>query len=426
MSFRTALALVAALLVSVPTFPQATAQSQTPPETVEAFVNHYAGPGVLPGMVVAVGRGDKPTVFHSSGRIDFTAHSPVAGPDTLWRIYSMTKPVTGIAAMILVQEGKLRLDQPISDFIPAFRNMRVLDDPKGLASHPAKNPITVRHLLTHTAGLGYSIMTKGPLLAEYQRLGLAPAAFNNYHEDELRGVRPATLEAFADRLATLPLIAEPGSRWSYSYSVDVLGRVIEVASGMPYDRFVERRVLQPLKMRSTFFTVPRSQAGRLATNYTFFGDVPLPMDPGKHSVWLKRPTFPYPGAGLVSSARDYDRFLHMLQNEGILDGARILTPETARLAMSNLLPEGADSKLLNSNARKGVTLGFGAGGMVYLSDMSGGPAKGSFGWAGAAGSLAWVDRSQGVRAVMMVNYFGKGLPLQPEITRIVHADASRP
>jgi len=391
-------------------------------DPVDAFAARYAGPAILPGMVVAVGKGDAPTVFHSAGRIAFPAAAPAAGPDSLWRIYSMTKPVTGIAAMILIQEGKLRLDQPIADFIPAFRAMRVLNGPDSLASHPATRPITVRNLLTHTAGLGYHIVTKGPLLREFERLGLNTGAFNAYYDEENRAAGPRSLAEFADRLASLPLIAEPGTRWSYSYSIDLLGRVIEVASGMPFDRFVEQRILTPLKMRSSFFTVPPRAAARLATNYMFFADLPLPIDPGRHSIWLKPPAFPYGGAGLVSSARDYDRFLHMLENEGALDGVRILKPEIARLAMSNLLPDGIDTKPINAmTGNATASLGFGAAGMVYLADMPGGPAKGSYGWSGAAGSLAWVDRARKVRGVMMVNYFGRSLPIQPEIMRIVYA-----
>ncbi|MFT4028168.1 MAG: serine hydrolase, partial [Novosphingobium sp.] len=389
-------------------------------ETLEAFTQRYGGPGILPGIVVAVGQGRSPTQFHAAGRLDFSRTSRNADPDSLWRIYSMTKPITGMAAMILVDEGKLRLDQPIADFIPAFRTMRVLDEPGSLTSHPATHPITVRNLLTHTAGFGYNIVTKGPLLQEYQRLGLTSAAFNEPYEQDMRGRRPTSLAAFTERLAGLPLIAEPGTRWSYSYSIDVLGRVIEVAGGVPFDRFVKTRILQPLQMNSTYFTVPRGQAGRLATNYIFFTDLPVPLDPGARSVWLQPPTFPYGGAGLVSSARDYDHFLHMLQNEGEFAGVRIMSRATAQLAMSNLLPEGADTTLLSPDPTK---VGFGAAGMVYLADVPDGPSAGSYGWSGAAGTDAWVDRKRHIRAVMMINYFGKALPIQAEFRRAVYRAA---
>jgi len=372
---------------------------------------------------VSVAKGEGPTIFHSFGRIDFDPRTQAAGPDSLWRVYSMTKPLTGIAAMILIEQGKLKLDQPISDFIPTFKSMCVLDNPaKGLACHPAQHAITVRNLLTHTAGLGYDIITRGPLLDEYKRNGMTAAAFDAPLETRLHGVRPPTLAAFADRLAHMPLVAEPGTKWSYSFAIDVLGRVIEVASGMPFDRFLQTRIFTPLKMNSTWFTVPKAQARRLSTNYVFIGDIPLPLDLGENSIWLSPPTFPYGGSGLVSSARDYDRFLHMLQNGGTLDGARILKPETVRLAMSNLLPEGADTTMLNAMAEVRVPLGFGAAGMVYLADDPNGPGKGTYGWAGAAGTYGWVDPEHQVRGVMMVNYLGRVMPLRSDVTRAVYSE----
>ncbi|WP_250638203.1 serine hydrolase domain-containing protein [Sphingomonas melonis] len=163
---------------------------------------------------------------------------------------------------------------------------------------------------------------------------------NTRIEAAARRTRPATLADFADRVATIPLVYQPGTRWHYSIGLDVMGRVIEVASGMPFDRFVQQRLFDPLKMTSSFWTVPARDASRLATNYAIVGDQLSPLDPGATSVWLKPPSFPYGGAGLVMSARDYDRFLHMLADEGTLDGVRVMKPETVRLAMSNLLPAG--------------------------------------------------------------------------------------
>ncbi|MDF7777444.1 serine hydrolase [Sphingomonas sp. AOB5] len=393
----------------------------------QALADRYVAENKVPGIVMSVGYRESPTQFLSAGRIAAEPGAPMAGPDSLWRIYSMTKPITGIAAMILIDEGKLKLDQPISDFIPAFKNMKVLDDPNGttLASHPAKGPITVRHLLTHTAGLGYSIVTKGPLLDEYNKLGINPAAVGPAMEPQMRAVRAPTLEEFANRLATLPLIAEPGTKWSYSISLDLLGRVIEVASGQKFDDFLQSRLFKPLKMDSTGFTVAPGNAARFATNYYYVGDTRLPIDGGPSSIWLSPPSFPYGGAGLVSSARDYDRFLHMLQNGGVLDGVRILKPETAELAMSNLLPAGTDTSGLGTLSGLAGKLGFGAGGSVYLEDVPGAAGKGTYGWAGAAGTLGWVDRGRGIRGVVMVNYFGDKWPLRDDVNKAIHADFQR-
>ncbi|MFS0773479.1 serine hydrolase domain-containing protein [Sphingomonas sp. 1P08PE] len=398
---------------------------------MQALFDGYVRDDKMPGIVGAFGVGDAPTLFPAAGRIADDAGAAAAGPDSLWRVYSMTKPITGMAAMILVEDGKLRLDQPISDFFPGFARMRVLTSPDtSLDSVPATTPITVRHLLTHTAGLGYSIITKGPLLKEYERLGIVPATVNATVEAKARPTRPATLAAFAERVATLPLIAEPGTKWSYSIGLDVLAAVVEKASGVPFERFVQTRIFTPLKMTSSYWTVPAAEVGRLATNYSFTGDVRAPIDPAATSVWLRPPSFPYGGAGLVMSARDYDRFLHMLADGGSLDGARVMKPETVRLAMSNLLPAGVTFGGIGGGTggtNAPVPMGFGAGGSVYLADGPGGfPAKGTYGWGGAAGTIAFVDPVRKVRGTVMVNYFPSDkYPLREEMGRALVRDSMR-
>jgi len=397
--------------------------AQSPLPATQALFDSYVADGKMPGIVGAFGVGERPTLFVSAGRIADEPTAAMAGPDSLWRVYSMTKPITAMAAMILIEEGKIRLDEPVSDFIPAFKSMRVQINPDSLESRPAARPITIRNLLTHTAGLGYNIITKGPLLAEYNRLGLNPGAISEPLEIAARRTRPATLEAFANRVAEAPLIADPGTRWSYSIGLDVMGRVIEVAGGMPFDVFVQKRIFDPLKMTSSYWTVPKSEVGRFATNYIFQREAMtqlaqgrpvdtskidekarIPIDPAATSVWLSPPSFPYGGAGLVMSARDYDRFLHALQDGGTLDGVRVLKPETARLMMSNLLPSGV-TYTPTPDGTPMPRMGYGAGGSVYLEDKPGGGAKGTYGWGGAAGTIAWVDPARRVRGVVMVNYF---------------------
>jgi CubicO group peptidase (beta-lactamase class C family) len=396
-----------------------------------ALIDSYPATNKAPGIVAAIGVGDAPTTFLAAGKLayDGDAAKTAADADTLWRVYSMTKPITAMAAMILIEEGKLKLDQPISDFFPGFAHMNVLVDPdKDLTTRPATKPITVRELLTHTAGLGYTIITKGPLLKEYERQGITPFTADTKTEEKARLVRPKTLSEFAERVATLPLIAEPGTKWSYSIGLDVLGAVIEKASGMPFDRFVKARILDPLKMNSTFFTVPAQDAGRLSTGYVFVGANPYPLDPGATSVFLSPPSFPYGGAGLVMSARDYDRFLHMLQNGGELDGSRIMKARTVALAMSNLLPRGVSygGAVANTGGAQGSAQGFGAGGSVYLRDIPGGPSKGTYGWGGAAGTIAWVDPVRKIRTTVMVNYLpGEKWPLRKESTAAIYADLGK-
>ncbi|MBX9881740.1 MAG: beta-lactamase family protein [Sphingomonas sp.] len=427
-----ALPLVALPLVAVEAR-QALRQSAPVPAPAaltqsRGVVDSYVRQNRAPGVVAAIGLGQTTTIL-KAGKLSFEGAAPTADENTLWRVYSMTKPITAMAAMILIEEGKLKLDQPISDFFPAYKNMRVLTDPdKSLESVPAKNQITVRHLMTHTAGLGYTIVTKGPLLAEYEKNGITPFTSTVGAEVQARKVRPPSLRAFAERVATLPLIAEPGTKWSYSIGLDVLGAVIEKASGMPFDSFLQTRIFTPLKMNSTYFQVPAADASRLITGYAFFGENPIPIDPGAQSAYLQPPSFPYGGAGLVMSAADYDRFLHMLQNGGELDGARVMKPQTVALALSNLLPAGVTypGAVPNTGGAPGPSQGFGAGGSVYLVDIPGGPSKGTYGWGGAAGTIAWVDRARQLRVTVMVNYIpGERWPLRSDFSKAFYADIAR-
>lgn len=398
-------------------------------DAVPALARAYVADRKAPGIVIAYAKGDRPPSFAAAGRIADDEGAGKADADSLWRVYSMTKPVTGIAAMLLVEDGKLELDQPVSDFIPGFKSMKVLTDPaNSLATRPAARPVTVRHLLTHTAGLGYTIVTKGPLLKEYERLGITPGAVSASIEAEARKTRPASLKAFADRVATLPLIADPGTKWSYSIGLDVLARVVEVAGGMPFERFVQTRLFDPLKMTSSYWTVPESEIGRFSTNYLWAGENRIPFDPATNSAYTTPPSFPYGGAGLVMSARDYDRFLHMLLNQGTLDGVRVMNPATVRLAMSNLLPRGVvfEGAPGGSGGDTAPKMGFGAGGSVYLEGVPGGPGKGTYGWGGAAGTIAWVDPANKVRATVMVNYFPSDKwPLRADAVKAVYADLAR-
>lgn len=411
--------------------PAPTTQTAALPQT-QALFDGYVRDGKMPGIVAAFGVGDRPTWFVQAGRLSTEAEAASATPDSLWRVYSMTKPVTAMAAMMLIEEGKIGLDDPVAKYIPAFATMRVATSPEtSLASVPAERPITIRMLLTHTSGLTYNIIAKGALLKEYERLGILPAEVSASVEPAMRRTRAPTLAAFADRVAQAPLIAQPGTAWNYSVGLDVMGRVIEVAGGMPFDRFVDTRIFAPLRMTSSFWTVPRSQARRLATNYAFTGDALVPLDPAATSVYLQPPSFPYGGAGLVMSARDYDRFLHMLADEGTLDGVRIMKPETVRLAMSNLLPAGVTfggvGGATGGATARATPMGYGAGGSVYLADGPGGmPSKGTYGWGGAAGTVAFVDPVKKVRGTIMVNYFpADRWPLRQEAVAAFAADMAR-
>ncbi|RJF90510.1 serine hydrolase domain-containing protein [Sphingomonas cavernae] len=375
-------------------------------------------PDKLPALAAVIGRGTDKGDFLARGRL--ARDSMVAvNRDTLWRVYSMTKPITGMAAMMLIEDGKLGLDQNIADFIPGFANPRVLTEPDtSLASRAATAPITVRHLLTHTAGLGYSIITRGPLLKEYLRLGITPAALSRTKQLDDTSAPPApSLKEFADRLATLPLITDPGSRWSYSVSLDLLGRVIEVASGKSFDGFLQERMFDPLGMTSSYWRVPKSEVGRFVTNYWATPQGLTPVDPAASSIYLDQPAFPFGGAGLVMSARDYDRFLLMLMGWGAIKSVRVMKPETARLGMSNLLPQGVT---LGAGFPPGT--GFGAGGRVATRSIAGGKGEGAYGWEGAAGTVAWVDPARGIRACGFAQFLPFGaFSFQTDFPKAVYA-----
>lgn len=382
--------------------------------TIKTAFDSYVSSGKLPGLLATIGKGSAPADIVAVGNIAQGSKTPV-DIDTLWRVYSMTKPLTGMAAMILVGEGKMKLDQPIADFIPEFANMTVLTDPdNSLDAVPAKNQINVRHLLTHTAGLGYGIITKGPLLKLYNEQGINPAVFSKFPIPGQPVPAPTPdLKTFAERVAKLPLIAEPGTKWSYSISLDLLGRVIEVASGMDFEEFLKTRIFVPLKMRSSYFQVPASERHRFVTNYAPMNGVLFPVDPAETSIYLDKPAFAFGGAGLVCSARDYDRFLHMIQNGGELDGARIMSAETVALATSNLLPAGIDTK---GTFIEGA--GNGAGGRVGV-----GAFEGTFGWGGAAGTVAFVDTKRKLRAVCMAQYVpSNAYPFHEEFANWVMKD----
>lgn len=382
--------------------------------TIKAQFDSYVTSGKLPGLVATIGRGQAPFDLIAAGTIAQGSQVPVDA-DTLWRVYSMTKPVTGIAAMILVGDGKMKLDQPIADFLPAFAKMQVLTDPdNSLKAVPAKNQITVRHLLTHTAGLGYGIITKGPLLNLYNEQGINPAVFSRFPIPGQPVPAPTPdLKTFADRVAALPLIAEPGTKWSYSISLDLLGRVIEVASGMDFEAFLRTRLFEPVKMTSSYFQVPASETGRFVTNYAAMNGILFPVDPAATSIYLDKPAFAFGGAGLVCSARDYDRFLHMLQNGGELDGARIMSKEIAALAMSDLLPAG-----IKTEGTFVAGAGNGAGGRVGK-----GAFEGTFGWGGAAGTVAFVDTRRQLRAVCMAQYVPSNIyPFHEDFAKWVMKD----
>lgn len=379
---------------------------------VAALADKYVSTRKLANLFLTFGWGQQDHV-HTVGGGTLALGKPAAvNEDSLYRIYSMSKPITGMATMILIDEGKLGLDQPVAEILPAFRDMRVLVDPEGPLDEtvPASRPITIRQLLTHTAGLGYQIVSKGPLLKAYNEAGIVGGRVSRMPIPGFPPVKPApSLAEWADRLAELPLMYQPATKWSYSCSIDLLGRVIEVASGMPFEAFLKKRIFDPCGMTSTYMQVPASEAHRLTDNYGILGGNAFPLDPATNSVYLDPPEVPAGGGGLVSSPRDYDRFQRMLLGYGRLDGKFVMSEEAVRVGVSDLVPATVD---LTGSWIEGE--GHGAGGR----------SKGStFGWGGAAGTLAAIDFDLGLRTGLWTQYMpSEAYPIRDEFLAAMEAD----
>jgi CubicO group peptidase (beta-lactamase class C family) len=370
---------------------------------------------------IAWQHGESEIQFAATGATAFHGGSQVAA-DSLFRMFSQTKPVTGIAAMMLVEEGRLALDQPVATILPEFAAPQVRAAGQLTQTRPSAGPITIRHLLTHTAGFGYHI--GGDDIAHlYWRHGLAPGARNRIPgPGEMPN--PATLEELGSRLARLPLARDPGTRFEYSIAIDLLGLVIQRVAGMPFETFLQERLFDPLGMRDTGFNIPSEKLGRLTALCEKRWDGWKFVDDPKTSAYAT-PAVPSGGGGLVSSAEDYSRFASMLMQEGLYQGRRLLRAETVRLAASNLLPDGVGQVELPLGYVWPAT-GFGAAMSVQIVD--GELPKGVFGWPGAAGTQVWIDPNRRFFLQFLVQYWPPeiNLSLRPEVIAAAYADLNDP
>lgn len=411
-------AMLGATMLARPGWALSPALPASAPSKVSALFMQYIADDRLPGAAAAIGYGVGAPQFVASGKQGREANAAPMSADSLFRCYSMTKPITGIAAMMLIEDGKLRLDQNVGDFVPGFRKPMVALDPvKSLDARPATRPLTIRHLMTHSGGLGYAIISKGALHDAYVRNGLASGAVSHMPLPGLDTITPApSLAAFAERLATLPLIADPDTKWSYSCGLDLLGHIIEQASGMEFEAFLRKRLFGPLGMTSSWFQVPQSELPRMTTNYGILGTARAPIDPGATTIFADKPVLKLGGSGLVMSPRDYDRFLQMLAGYGAVGRVRVMKEATARLAMSNLLAPGVDT-----TGTFAAGQGFGAGGRVRIVPNALGEGVGTFGWGGAAATVAWVDPSTGFRASGFAQYMpDSAMPFTKDFSRTVY------
>jgi CubicO group peptidase (beta-lactamase class C family) len=353
---------------------------------VDDFVARHLEARHFAGAVALVARRGKVVHFKAYGMQDIESRVPMS-KDSIFRIYSMSKPITSVAVMILYEEGRFLLSDPVSRWLPEFKGIEVgverVDDKTGqkvLKTEPTHREISIRDLLRHTSGLSYG--TWGDSLVD-----------DMYVDKEVLLWKGTTIQATVSKLATIPLKQQPGTVWQYGLSTDVLGRFIEVVSGQPLDEFLERRIFSPLGMKDTGFFVQPEDADRLTTVYKPNEDSTAltPHDPDSVTQYTSR-TFTEEvfhfsgGGGLVSTAADYLRFSQMLLNGGELDGVRILGPETVELMIRDHLADISDR---NDIGWDGFGLGFG----VALDRGSSGSilSDGSFGWGGMAHTSFWVD-----------------------------------
>ncbi len=379
---------------------------------LDTLFQSYVDQGRTPGAVAMVIRHGQVAWSGAFGMADREAARPMT-PDALFRIASQSKAVTSVAAMILVEEGRLRLDEPVSRYIPNFATARVaVATDSGRVLVPVHRAVTIRQLLTQTAGLSYG--TEPLIRDDYRAAGLGPAAGYGWYLADKAEPICATM----DRLGTLPLAAQPGEAWVYGYATDVLGCVVERAAGMPLDRFFEQRIFGPLRMNDTWFFPPAPQAGRLTAVYAATeADTLLraPDGPRGQGDYIVGPRLDFSGgAGLVSTAGDYARFLQMLLNGGELDGARILSPATVAL----MTAPAVDS--LYDTPGMAFSLGF----EVLRNPGRAGEygSVGRFGWAGAYGTTYEVDPADELVLVFMQQVLPRrGLDLADKFRTMVYA-----
>jgi len=331
-----------------------------------------------PGAVLMIARKGKIVTYDAIGFQDRGSKTPMK-KDSIFRIASMSKPIATVAAMMLAEENKLDLGAPVAQYLPEFKNVKV-----GIEGVAPKRPMTVQDLMRHTSGLTYGLFGNSPVDQLYRKANIFGAD---------------SLASMVKTIATMPLLHQPGEAWEYSVSTDVLGRVVEVASGMDLASFIEMRITGPLKMVDTGFWVKQSGLPRIAQ-----ADTPNPVDPGK------KPAIFSGGGGMFSTAGDYARFSQMLLNGGILDGLRILSPKSVAMMTSDQIPPSAtrQTPVALSLGAFGPTpemgLSFGLGFSVRV-DPGRSPLPGSVGdysWCGITGPLFWVDPKEKLVVVMMV------------------------
>ncbi|CAN5383082.1 serine hydrolase domain-containing protein [soil metagenome] len=398
--------------------PEAVGLSSDRLKRIDAFIqDKYIATGKLPCALVQVWRRGQLAHTTILGSADVERGLPLKA-DSLFRIYSMTKPITSIAFMMLVEEGLVALDDPVHRFIPAWKTLGVFQ--AGVAgafqTKPAAEPMRIIDLLRHTAGLTYGFQQRSNVDAAYRKL-------------KLDGVdSEGGLADFIARLGTLPLEFSPGEAWNYSVATDVLGYLVEVISGQPFETFLKERIFDPLKMGDTGFFVPESQRARFPACYALDakGKVVLQDDP-ETSHYFTDPSVKSGGGGLVSTADDYMRFCRMLLNGGELDGARIVSPKTLKLMTLNHLPGGQEltqmsRSLFSETVFEGLGFGLGFAVTVDQARTRNNGSLGEYFWGGMASTAFWIDPIEDLAVVFMTQLIpSSAYPIRRELRTLVYA-----
>lgn len=375
---------------------------------IDTVLQRYVDSGQVAGMVLRIERDGRLAYERAFGWADREAGRRMT-TDAIFRIASQSKAITSVAILALVEDGKIGLGEPVSRWLPGYATATVATrTDSGLSLVPARRAITIRDLLTHTAGISYG--TDAVVAPLYEAKGLGPAAGYGWYTADKDEPVCETM----DRLTTLPLVAQPGERFVYGYNTDILGCVVERASGMTLDAFIEARVTGPLGMRDTRFFAPPEQRARLVAVY---GSTPdgrserAAVGARGQGHYAEGPRRNFSGgAGLLSTARDYARFLEMIRNGGALDGVRILAPHTVRLMTTNQIP-----------GRYTEGMGFGLGfETVERYGANGMRSQGSFGWGGAYGSLYWVDPEERLVVTFMMQLLPNRSDVRDRVGSLVY------
>ena len=382
----------------------------------EHLESQYLSPGKLPCAVTLVARHGQLVWQHAQGMADVERQVPVA-LDTLFRIYSMTKPVTSIALMQLYEQGRFLLDDPVHKYIPSWRNLQVYKSgvyPNFVTTAPAR-PMSIRDLLTHQAGLSYGFSCRTNVDAAYREL-------------KLDGHSGLTLDGLIDELSRLPLEFSPGSAWNYSLATDVCGYLVQQLSGMTLDDYFAKHIFEPLGMLDTFFSVPADKLTRFASCYQYQpGDTFSLQDDPQSSHFRKPLRYLSGGGGLVSSIADYYRFTQALANGGTLDGARIIGRKTLEFMRLNHLPNNTDLPSISTGGfsetpydGSGFGLGFAVKTDIAKSQTIGSP--GEYGWGGMAGTTFFVDPVEDLIVIFMTQLIpSSSYMIRQELRALVNA-----